>query len=29
MLADALLGILAFTTFPVSHWQNLWSNNSL
>ena len=24
MLADALPDILAFTTFPVSHWQKLW-----
>ena len=29
MLADALPGILAFTAFPVSHWQKLWSNNPL
>ena len=29
MLADALPDILAFTTFPVSHWQKLWSNNPL
>ena len=27
MLEDALPGILAFTAFPVSHWQKLWSNN--
>ena len=26
-LADALPDILAFTAFPVSHWQKLWSNN--
>ncbi len=29
MLADALTDILAFTGFPVSHWQKLWSNNPL
>ena len=29
MLADAIPDILAFTTFPVSHWQKLWSNNPL
>ena len=29
MLADALPDILAFTGFPVSHWQKLWSNNPL
>ena len=29
MLADALPDILAFTAFPVSHWQKLWSNNPL
>ena len=29
MLADALTDILAFTAFPVSHWQKLWSNNPL
>ena len=29
MLADALPEILAFTAFPVSRWQKLWSNNSL
>ena len=28
-LADALPDILAFTVFPASHWQELWSNNSL
>ena len=28
-LADALPDILAFTAFPVSHWQKLWSNNPL
>ncbi len=27
--ADALPDILAFTAFPVSHWQRLWSNNPL
>ena len=29
MLAEALPDILAFTAFPVSHWQKLWSNNPL
>ena len=29
MLADAIPDILAFTAFPVSHWQKLWSNNPL
>ena len=29
MLADAIPDILAFTVFPVSHWQKLWSNNPL
>ena len=29
MLEDALPDILAFATFPVSHWQKLWSNNPL
>ena len=29
MLADAIPDILAFTTFPVPHWQKLWSNNPL
>ncbi len=29
MLADAIPDILAFTTFPVFHWQKLWSNNPL
>ncbi len=29
MLADAVPDILAFTAFPVSHWQKLWSNNPL
>ena len=29
MLEDTLLDILAFTAFPVSHWQKLWSNNPL
>ena len=28
-LADALPDILAFTAFPVPHWQKLWSNNPL
>ena len=29
MLEDALPDILAFTAFPVPHWQKLWSNNPL
>ena len=29
VLADAAPDILAFTAFPVSHWQKLWSNNPL
>ena len=29
MLQDALPDIPAFTAFPVSHWQKLWSNNPL
>ena len=29
MLTDAIPDILAFTAFPVSHWQKLWSNNPL
>ena len=29
MLEDALPDILAFTVFPGSHWQKLWSNNPL
>ena len=29
LLADALPDILAFTAFPASHWQKLWSNNPL
>ena len=29
LLEDALPDILAFTAFPVSHWQKLWSNNPL
>ena len=29
MLDDALPDILAFTAFPVSHWQKLWSDNPL
>ena len=29
MLEDAIPDILAFTTFPVCHWQKLWSNNPL
>ena len=29
MLADALPDILAFTAFPVSHWQKLRPNNPL
>ena len=27
VLADAAPDILAFTAFPVAHWQKLWSNN--
>ena len=27
LLADAATDILAFTAFPVAHWQKLWSNN--
>ena len=27
LLADATPDILAFTAFPVAHWQKLWSNN--
>ena len=27
LLADAAPGILAFTAFPMAHWQKLWSNN--
>ena len=26
LLADAAPDILAFTAFPVAHWQKLWSN---
>ena len=26
-VADASPDLLAFTAFPVSHWQKLWSNN--
>ena len=29
LLKDGLPDILAFTSFPVSHWQKLWSNNPL
>ena len=29
ILADAIPDVLAFTAFPVSHWQKLWSNNPL
>ena len=29
MLEDAGPDILAFTGFPVAHWQKLWSNNPL
>ena len=29
VLEDALPDILAFTAFPVAHWQKLWSNNPL
>ena len=28
-LANALPDILAFATFPVAHWQKLWSGNPL
>ncbi len=27
LLADAAPDILAFTAFPVTHWQKLWSND--
>ena len=27
LLSDAAPDILAFTAFPVAHWQKLWSNN--
>ena len=27
MLADAGPDILAFTTFPQTHWKQIWSNN--
>ena len=27
LLAGAAPDILAFTAFPVAHWQKLWSNN--
>ena len=27
LLANAAPDILAFTAFPVAHWQKLWSNN--
>ena len=26
LLADAAPDLLAFTAFPVAHWQKLWSN---
>ena len=26
LLAEAAPDILAFTAFPVAHWQKLWSN---
>ena len=26
LLADAAPDILAFTAFPMAHWQKLWSN---
>ena len=29
MLADAREDLLAFTAFPVSHWQKVWSTNPL
>ena len=28
LLADAAPDLLAFTAFPVAHWQKLWSNKS-
>ena len=27
LLADAAPDILAFTAFPLAHWQKLWPNN--
>ena len=27
LLADTAPDLLAFTAFPVAHWQKLWSNN--
>ena len=27
LLADAAPYILAFTAFPVAHWQKLWSDD--
>jgi hypothetical protein len=29
MLCDASEELLAFTSFPVSHWKKLWSTNPL
>ena len=29
MLADAREDVLAFTAFPVAHWQKIWSTNPL
>ena len=29
MLEDAAPDTLVFTGFPVSHWQELWTNNPL
>jgi putative transposase len=29
MLGDAAPDLLAFTSFPVSHWKKVWSTNPL
>jgi transposase-like protein len=29
MLADAAVDITAFSTFPMAHWRQIWSNNPL
>jgi putative transposase len=29
MLTDARADLLAFTSFPVSHWKKIWSTNPL
>jgi transposase-like protein len=29
MLRDSAEDLLAFTSFPVSHWKKVWSTNSL